>query len=249
MNRYQQKLLSLLALEYNCSASDFLQKENILTESKIKEGRRRYSSEKYFFHMGTLGGNAVITADPVLHPFLKEFMKDRQGHWLFEFRNLLPLEKELNAYGQGLSGTFHMFLPSADVSPKRSYPVKWFFDEEIAPFYEDGRFTNALSSAYNPMRPDRVAVCAYDGDTIMGMAGCSEDTDGWMQLGIDVLPAYRSCGVGTYLVTLLKNKILSRGEIPFYGTSLSNYHSWNIALNCGFRPAWVEIGSQPLSSQ
>ena len=39
-------------------------------------------------------------------------------------------------------------------------------------------------------------------------------------------------------------KILEEGNIPFYGTSLSNYHSWNIALNSGFRPAWVEIGAE-----
>jgi len=80
----------------------------------------------------------------------------------------------------------------------------------------------------------------------MGMAGCSEDAPGWMQIGIDVMPEYRSRGVGAYLVTLLKNKILEMGDIPFYGTGVSNYYSWNIALNCGFRPAWVEIGATRL---
>ena len=89
-------------------------------------------------------------------------------------------------------------------------------------------------------------MCAYDGESIMGMAGCSEDAPGWLQIGIDVLPEYRSKGVATYLVTLLKNKILEEGHIPFYGTSLSNYHSWNIALNCGFRPVWVEIGAEKI---
>jgi predicted GNAT family acetyltransferase len=82
-----------------------------------------------------------------------------------------------------------------------------------------------------------------DGNQIMGMAGCSEDAPGWMQIGIDVMPEYRSRGVGTYLVTLLKNRIMEMGDIPFYGTSASNYHSWNIALNSGFRPAWVEVGA------
>ena len=58
------------------------------------------------------------------------------------------------------------------------------------------------------------------------------------------LSEYRSRGIGTYLVTLLKNKIEEMGDIPFYGTSVSNYHSWNIALNAGFKPAWVEIGAK-----
>jgi hypothetical protein len=39
------------------------------------------------------------------------------------------------------------------------------------------------------------------------------------------------------------------GEIPFYGTSLSNLHSQNIALNSGFRPAWVEIGAKKQPDQ
>lgn len=31
------------------------------------------------------------------------------------------------------------------------------------------------------------------------------------------------------------------GAIPFYGTSLSNMGSWNVALGSGFYPMWVEI--------
>lgn len=238
------KLRELLSLEFNCNPADFLKVENILTVSKLHEGRRVYSSEKYLFHMVTTGGNAVITAEECLHPFLQEYMKERTGHWLFEIPNLLLLEKELNRFEYTLTQTYHMFLPCKDIIPQKSYPVKWFYDEEIHPFYGDKRFPNAICPKYTQTRPDRIVVCAYDGDKIMGMAGCSEDAKGWMQIGIDVMPEYRSKGIGAYLVTLLKNKIMEQGDIPFYGTSVSNYHSWNIALNCGFRPAWVEVGAQ-----
>lgn len=239
---HSARLRELLSIEYNCSPSDLTSSENILTVSKLQEGRRFYSAEKYFFHMATMGGNAVITADEQLHDFLRGFMKDRPGHWLFELPNLLPLEKELNRFGYTLTQTYHMFMPSHDVIPQKNYPVKWFYESEIHRFYGDERFPNAICCEFDPNRPDRIVVCAYDGDNIMGMAGCSEDAPHWQQIGIDVLPDYRSLGVGTYLVTLLKNEIIRRGDIPFYGTSLSNYHSWNIALNCGFRPAWLEIG-------
>ena len=241
---YYDKLRELLALEYNCSPADFLQSENILTASKIIEGRRVYSPEKYFFHMVTTGDCAVVTAEECLHPFLRDFIKDRTGHWLFEIPNILPLEKELNKFGYTLTATHHMFLPAETVSAQKEYPVKWFYGEEIKPFYGDKRFPNAICPEFTPTRPDRIVVCAYDGDKIMGMAGCSEDAPHWQQIGIDVMPEYRSKGVGTYLVTLLKNKIIEQGDIPFYGTSVSNYHSWNIAINCGFRPAWVEIGAE-----
>ncbi|MBE6609324.1 MAG: GNAT family N-acetyltransferase [Ruminococcaceae bacterium] len=246
MMKYLPQLKELLALEYNCSKADFDSEESLLTVSALKEGRRVYSSEKYFFHMVTLGKNAVVTADEALHPFLSDFIKNRTGHWLFEIPNLLPLEKELNRFGYTLSQTHHMFLPCRDVTPEKDFSVKWFHGEEIWQFYGDERFPNAICSEFLPHRPDRTVVCAYDGDEIIGMAGCSEDAPNWMQIGIDVMPKYRSKGIGTYLVTVLKNRIEENGNIPFYGTSVSNYRSWNIALNCGFRPAWVEIGANKI---
>lgn len=242
--KQQRKLFGLLSLEYNCEPDDFIKKENVLTISALKEGRRKYSEKPYFFHMVTTGNNVVITADERLHPYLTDFMKDRTGHWLFEIPNLFPLEKELNLYGYSLTGTYHMFLSCSEVQPIKEYPVKWFYENEIRQFYGDKRFLNAIAPYYLEYRPDTIVVCAYDGDTIIGMAGCSEDAPHWQQIGIDVIPGYRSKGVGTYLVTLLKNKIIEQGDTPFYGTSVSNYHSWNIALNCGFRPAFVEIGAK-----
>ena len=241
--QYRDALLDLLALEYNCAPADFLRSDNVLTPPALHKGRRVYSPDPYFFHMVTTGGNAVITADECLHPFLQKFMADRPGIWLFELPNLRPLETELNRFGYTLTGTYHMFLPAWDAIPKLDLPRRWYTEEELTPFYGDERFPNAICQPRAPERPDRMAVCAMDGERIMGMAGCSEDAPGWMQIGIDVMPGYRSRGVGAYLVTLLKNKILEMGDIPFYGTGVSNYYSWNIALNCGFRPAWVEIGA------
>ena len=74
----------------------------------------------------------------------------------------------------------------------------------------------------------------------MGMTGCSEDGPHWQQIGIDVLPDYRSRGLGSWLVTMLKNRIIEMGDVPFYGTAAANVFSQNIALKSGFRPAWVE---------
>ena len=135
-----------------------------------------------------------------------------------------------------------MFLPKTKVELKNHYPTKWFYDKEIFCFYGQKQFPNAISKSFNKNRPDKIVVCAYDGETIMGMAGCSEDAPKWYQIGVDVLPQYRNKGIATYLVILLKDKIIKQGNIPFYGTTLANYSSWNVALKSGFTPAWVEIG-------
>lgn len=243
-----RQLRELLALELNCQPDDFLRSENVLTVPALHEGRRMYSPEAYFFHMATMGGNTVVTANVCMQTFFRTYLKEKQGHWLFEIPNLLPIEHELQKYGYTLTQTYHMFLPCRDVPVTKAYPVRWFYEEEIRQFYGDERFPNAICPQYQPERPDRIVVCAYDGNTIMGMAGCSEDALHWQQIGIDVMPEYRSRGVGSYLVNLLKQKITEQGDIPFYGTAVANYHSWNVALNSGFRPAWVEIGAQKYRS-
>lgn len=234
-----------LAIDLNCKASDFDKKEDVITISAKNEGRREYSDNKSFFLMATTGKNAVISADKKLHTFLNEFVKDKNGFWLFDYHNLLEIEKMLLGFGKKLSSSHHMFLP--DTKPlniKPDFEVKWFNQEEIHQFYGDKRFPNAFCEKYEPKRPDILAVSAVIDGEIAGMAGCSADSKKWWQIGIDVMPEYRGNGIGTTLVGLLKDEIFNRGAIPFYGTCLSNIHSQNIALNCGFYPYWVEIESR-----
>jgi GNAT superfamily N-acetyltransferase len=135
-----------------------------------------------------------------------------------------------------------MFLSYKETVPKGiNIKIKWFENEEIYQFYDTKMFPNALCTKYDPKRPDILAVAAYDEEKIIGMAGCSADTPLLWQIGIDISENYQGKGIGTYLVTIIKNEIERRGKIPFYGTSLSNIYSWNIALNSGFIPTWIEI--------
>lgn len=236
------ELIHQLALEYNCTPEELSGSENIVTLSEVVPGRREYRPGKYFFTMVTLGDGAVLMADQQLHPFLEGFIQDKRGFWLFEHPNLCRLEGELNRYGQTLRDSHHMFLPTPEfLEIKPSFEVKWFEQKDIMGLYGNPAFSNALCKEFNPKRPDMLAVAAMEGDSIIGLAGCSADTPKMWQIGIDVLPGCRRRGIGAALVGLLKDEVFRRGAIPFYGTSLSNLGSWKIALKCGFSPAWVEI--------
>jgi GNAT superfamily N-acetyltransferase len=233
-----------LSIEYNCSVDDFSSSKNIITASKNNAGKRHYINGTFFFQMVTFGDNAVIAADECIHEWLEEYTENKAGHWLFEHNNLMKIDEKLKEHNKKLWQTHHMFLSYTEILPKDiSYKTEWFENEAIHQFYETKMFPNALCKKYDPKRPDVLAVAAYDGDSIIGMAGCSADTPLLWQIGIDVNENYRGKGIGTYLVTLLKNEVEKRGKIPFYGTSLSNLHSWGIALNSGFYPAWIEIAT------
>ena len=238
-----------LACEFNCRPEDFSKDDNLITKPKLHPDRRKFSDKEFFLQMATFGNNAVISANEKMHPWLSQWIKGKRGFYLFEQHNFFELETELRKYGYKMALTHHMFLPKTElIEIKSDLKIKWLTQKDIMPFYGDKRFPNAICDKFKAERPDVLAVIALDekstdekgGPKIMGMAGCSADTEKLWQIGIDVMPEYRGRKIGTTLVTLLRNETFRRGAIPYYGTSLSNLGSWKIALASGFEPAWVE---------
>ena len=134
---FREKLLQQLAIDLNCAPDDFLAKENIVTRSRLNEGRRSYSPGQPFLQMATLGGNTVIMADECLHEFLHGLIRDMEGHRLFALENLERLNEELKQYGYHMAPTHHMFLPCRDVSTEAGCEVRWLSEDGIRPFYGD----------------------------------------------------------------------------------------------------------------
>lgn len=234
-----------LSYEFNCNPEDFSKEENIITSGILHEKRRKFSEKPFFLQMATFGNNAVISADERIHPWLKEWVRGKKGFWLLEQHNFYELETKLREYGYKMALTHHMFIPTPEyLDVKTDLNIKWLEQKDIGEYYGREEFSNALCDSFKPDRPDVLAIIALEGDKICGMAGCSADTPEMWQIGIDVLPEYRGRGIGKTLVALLRDEVLRRGFIPYYGTSLSNIRSWKIALSCGFVPTWIETESR-----
>ena len=74
-----------------------------------------------------------------------------------------------------------------------------------------------------------------------GKAGATSDSDRMWQIGINVMPEAEGLGIGTMLVAAIKNEILDKNRLPFYGTAMSHIASQRVALGAGFVPAWSEL--------
>lgn len=232
-----------LALDYSCEVSDFEKEKNTIVENKLFEDRRIYKRDGCFFKLLCSGGRAIISADPRIIPWCEEKLLNRDAAWLSEFPKLRAIDKKIQEFGHELVDMHHYYLPNPNVSCiEPTINVKWFEQEDIKQFENDDRFDEAF--VFNKNYPDVLAVAAIDGDKIMGMAGASADSSTMWQIGIDVIPEYRGRRVGTDLVILLKNEILKRGKVPFYGTVESHFNSQNIAINAGFYPVWAEVYSK-----
>ena len=106
-------------------------------------------------------------------------------------------------------------------------------------FRGDDRFGEAF--IFDDMPKDEIGIGAYKDGKILGMAGATSDSDMMWQIGINVMPDAEGLGIGSMLVAIIKNEILDRGKLPFYGTSMSHIASQRVALAAGFVPAWAEL--------
>lgn len=119
--------------------------------------------------------------------------------------------------------------------------MKWYEKDDIEIFRGDSRFWEAL--LFDEKTPDMLAVCAVDGDTILGMASVTRDGDLLWQIGVNVTAEGQGKGVGAYVTALLKEEVLKRGIIPTYATAESHIKSQKVAFWAGFEPAFYEIFS------
>ena len=240
-SEYMEKTLSQFALDYNVAEGEWITPKIHLSPVKILDGARLHIKHDSFFKAAIIMGKAYVMADEEMHPWIKEVLAKEPPEWWCDFKNLRKLDAELKKYGREIFDTHIYFLPSEE--PTMEHPrlkIEWFEDEELEQFRNDSRF-NTYSLSFSPTQPDRLAVAAYEKNEPIAMAGCSEDGKYLWQIGVDAVPGYEGRGLARNLVTMLKQEIIARGKVPYYGTAESHAISRNVAIGSGFLPAWCEI--------
>lgn len=88
-----------------------------------------------------------------------------------------------------------------------------------------------------------LAVCAVENDVILGMASATRDTEKMWQIGVNVTKEGEGKGVGAYVTSLLKERLLNQGILPSYATVESHIKSQKVAFHSGFEPVFYEMFS------
>lgn len=193
--------------------------------------------------MITFGKGAVLSVHPCICEECQRLCEGQKGIYLFQYSNLRAFDDLLRPHGYTIFGSFHHYLPISSFScPAPLEGVRFFEQEEITKKRFSSRFPNALG--FDAHRPDMLAVALFRDGVIAGLAGASADCAAFWQIGVDVPEPFQGAGIGQHLVALLRQEILRRGKIPYYGTSEANFASRGIAANTGFRPVWAEVASQ-----
>ena len=228
------------ATDLCAEALDFENSENIIVTSRENDGARRYLRLPFSCQLVSYGNNVVASVSPEFREITENYISKYPVEHLFETPNMHVLNDELMKKGQKICFMAEYFLP--DVNALRAldcpYELRILTQTDFADLYQP-EWSNALCEKRKHL--DVLGVGAYDGDKLVGLAGCSADCDTMWQIGIDVLPEYRRQGIALALTSRLAIEILNRGKVPFYCAAWCNVKSVRNAIRSGFRPAWVEM--------
>ncbi|MCR5654438.1 MAG: GNAT family N-acetyltransferase [Lachnospiraceae bacterium] len=210
-------------------------------------GRRVFDPhEDVFLKVVSYKNRLLFTGKKEIITECEKRYKDVDAAWFMEPKPLRSLNDLLYGYGYRIE-KMHPFYTSFEPREVKAdaYEIRYFETEEIEQFRGDDRFEKAYS--FLEAAPDVVGVGAYKDGKILGMAGASADSPLFWQIGIDVVPEARGQGIGVILVSLLRNEILKRGRVPYYGTAVSHTLSQNIAIRSGFTVAFTELITSKVS--
>lgn len=231
------------AVDFSCTPEDFLKTENKVVLSVDSQEASSYQRLPFDCALASYGTNVVAAVREELLEPVRRFVESYPPEHCFETPNLYVLNESLEPLGLGVCFMSEYFLP--DVTRLREqpcpYPLRLLTQEAFPPLYIP-EWSNALCAERKQL--DVLAVGAYAGDKLAGLAGCSADCGSMWQIGIDVLPEYRRQGIAAALTSRLALETLRRGKVPFYRAAWSNVKSVRNALKCGFYPAWVELNAR-----
>ncbi len=227
------------AWDCNCQPEDFLRAGNVVCPAGPGPKAKRYYQAPLPCNFVTYGSNIVASVQDEYSALVQEYLGRYTWYHCFETPNLHWLQEHLNPFGLKVCFMAEYFLPDVDrlKALPCGYETKVLEQKDFASLYLP-EWSNALCEKRKEL--DVLGVGAYDNGVLVGLAGCSADAADMLQIGIDVLPAYRRQNVAAALTSRLALEILSRGKVPFYCAAWSNLPSVRNALKSGFAPAWVE---------
>ena len=231
------------AADCACGEEDFRRDSNVITESKASDSASRYMVTPHICALFTYGSNVVVSCRRDLIPDMEAFVNGiPKIHRCFEPPALYELNRILEKAGAEISWMHNFYLPDPGLifgtETDCPYETRVLHPEDFADLYRP-EWDNALCSDRKEL--DMLGVGAYDGEKLIGLAGCSADCPEMWQIGIDVLPAYRRQGVASALTNRLAREVFEREKVPFYAAAWSNVRSVKNGLRSGFRPAWTAM--------
>ena len=228
------------AIDLNCAPEDFLQQKNVVVESQSHPDARRYLTLPFECNLVSYGNNIVASVSERYRVVVTDYINRFPVEHCFETPNMHVLNDAMQKENLRVCFMAEYFLPDLKAlkALECPYELRILGPKDFESLYTE-QWSNALCEKRKEL--DVLGIAAFDGEKMVGFAGCSADCETMWQIGVDVLPEYRRQGIASAVTSHLALEILKRGKIPFYCAAWSNIKSVRNAIKSGFRPAWVEM--------
>ncbi|CUH95642.1 hypothetical protein P22_1716 [Propionispora sp. 2/2-37] len=210
-----------LSKKLNCSIDAF-DKDGTLF---IANDQKEYP----FLEIITMGKSVIISASSNILPKVKPLLVEKSRDEIFEFPFI---------YGQSI-----YFIPDSGLTKELPLIVGYEYEllkgEEIKKLKGITGFQNSLAFDEKGHTSTVIVLYAMRDNEIIGLAGASAEYEQMWEMGVDVKPQYRKCGLATRLIYNLAVHILKKEIVPFYCASTTNIGSQMVAYRSGFIPCWI----------
>lgn len=232
------------AVDIGCQTEDFMKTANIIVPFKLGTTAKKYYSEPIGCNFISYGNNVVVGSCDALSDIVYKYIKNHDFYHCFETPNTTWLNKQLLMRQHTIWLQAEYFLPDLNNLPSFTcnYEIR-VLDHDGFEHYFLPQWSNAICGDRKYL--NNLGIGGFDGGKLIGLAGCTEDSEDMWQVGIDVLPEYRREGIAAALTSRLTVEILERGKIPFLNTAWSNIRSSRSAIKCGYIPSWIEMTIKP----
>ncbi len=233
------------AADIGCRPEDFLAEKNVVVPFQLNADAKKYYKLPIACNFISYGNNIVAATTDDVSDIVKEYIGKFEFYHCFEAPNMHWLNERLTAKGYAVCFMAEYYLPDMNRLSELScaYALRVMEKDQLEGLYLP-KWSNALCRDRKEL--DVLGVGAYNGNELIGLAGCSADAKEMWQIGVDVLPEYRRQGIASAITSKLAIEILKRDKVPFYCSAWSNIRSVRNGIKSGFIPAWVEMTAKPV---
>ncbi|MBO7729714.1 MAG: GNAT family N-acetyltransferase [Lachnospiraceae bacterium] len=233
------------AADIGCRPEDFLADKNVVVPFQLSADAKKYYKLPITCNFISYGNNIVAAATDDVSDIVIEYIEKYEFYHCFETPNMHWLNERLALKGYAVCFMAEYYLPNMSRLSELpcSFALRVLEKKQFEELYLP-EWSNALCRDRKEL--DVLGVGAFNGNELIGLAGCSADAKDMWQIGVDVLPEYRRRGVASAITSKLSLEILARGKVPFYCSAWSNIRSVRNGIKSGFIPAWVEMTVKPV---
>ena len=227
------------AKDIGCEADDFFKEENVVVVFKLGQDAKKYYMLPIGCNFISYGNNVVAAATKQCLKVVNDYVNKFEFYHCFETPNMRWLNERLEPLGMTVCFMAEYYLPDVKMLKELpcQYEMRVLEQADLEKLYLP-QWSNAICS--DRKECDVLGVGAYDGDKLVGLAGCSADAQEMWQIGVDVLPEYRRKGIASAITAKLALEIMKRDKVPFYCTAWSNIRSARNAVSACFKPAGIK---------